>query len=267
MTPFKLAIESFKIDKLGKKWVARCLFLLVYFLNAIVLFFEPGDSDFSALQAWAEKYSDFSQYAATEVVVYPPISLANMIFIFSIIALVFADFLASNLYMRIYLGGTIGQSTAISILWFFRRLPVLSLFSVLVSGVLFVILVIFQVIIQFTSILPILSLFYAFLVFIPPILLYDRTFSIQTLIQGLKRTKGKRIFLFLSSTVVFVAYMLLETAIVLLLMDYKEAAVLLIALITTVLVLSIGRMTGILYERIYLKVNANESENKSIENE
>jgi hypothetical protein len=261
MTPFKLAIESFKIDKLEKKWVARYLFLLVYFLNAVILFFEPGNSDFSAIQAWAEKYSQMTSVSPMQVIEYPPITIGHFIYIGSILALILIDILASNLYMRIYIGDRSGQSTSISALWFLKRLPVLIVFIAFVSGALFVIVILFQGILRFTSILPLLSIFYAFLAFIPPILLFDRKLTIQAIVLGFLRTKGKRIFLFLSSTVLFIVYMLSETMISLLLYDYREASVLLVSLTTTILILTLGRMTGIIYEHVYLKANANESKN------
>lgn len=269
MTPFRLAIESFKIDKLEKKWVARYLFLLVYFLNAIVLFFEPGDPDFSKYQAWFEKYSQQASYNPLQVIEFPPISVGNLIYIGSVLALILLDILASNLYMRIYIGNSAGQSTSISILWFLRRLPVLTVFIILVSGLLFLIVSnrLFQVILEFTSLLPILSIFYAFLAFIPPILLFDRKLTFQSILQGLIRTKGKRIFLFLSSTILFVGYLILMSIISFVLSNYQEAAVLLASLVLTVLILTLGRMTGIIYEHLFLKMNANESKNKTIENE
>ena len=107
-TPFGVLIESLQIDKLRKRWVARCLFLLVYFINAAVLFFEPGDSDFSAYNAWVEKLQSLNP----EMTALPPMPLnlmANLLYIFSIIALLFFNMLISYVYTRILIGDYAGH--------------------------------------------------------------------------------------------------------------------------------------------------------------
>lgn len=257
MTPIGLAIEALKIDKLEKRWVARCLFLLVYCVNAFILFWEPGDSDFSALMRWAEKYSDAANYAATEMIELPYISIGNIIFILSLIGLLIFNVLMSNLYLRIYIGDRAGQKIRTSVGSYFQRLPILIIFLFLLSIVL--------LFVQFL-ILPALFAAAVFFQFVPAMILYEKKGLVQAIKNSVLRTKGIRFFIILSVATLNLLYSFSNYLISSFLWDYKQAAILLDSLIVTVLCLSFGRMSGIIYSNIFMKSKTNENENNSIEN-
>lgn len=265
-TPFGVLIESFQIDKLRKRWVARCLFLLVYFVNASVLFFEPGDSDFTAYNAWVEKIQNLSP----EATVLPPMPqnlVANLVYIGSILALLIFNLLISQLYARILIGDYAGQSVGDSMKSFVRRFPYLLVFEL---GLWVIIVFLSSLLNRFGStqwlfiyaVIFILMFFF----FIPSYLIFEEKGFIASFAQNALRSKGLKPFIFISILALHVMYSLPKFLLVMFLWDYREASAILDAFLITFLCLSFARMNGIIYRLVHMKNEKNESSQNSIEN-
>lgn len=265
-TPFGVLIESLQIDKLRKRWVARCLFLLVYFVNAAVLYFEPGDPDFSAYIAWVEKIQNMNP----ESTLLPPMPsnlMANLLYVFSIIALLFFNMLISYVYTRILTGDYAGQSVGTSIKSYLRRFPYLFAFTfVLWIIILFLSNIMNQVpSLQWLFIYAII-LIMTYFFFVPSYLVFEKKGFIEAFTQNATRTRGLKMFIFISMLSLHVLYSVPKFLLVMFLWDYREASAILDAFLISFLCLSFARMSAVIYRLVNMQSEKNESSQNSIEN-
>ncbi len=265
-TPFGVLIESLQIDKLRKRWVARCLFLLVYFVNAAVLFFEPGDSDFSAYNAWVEKLQSLNP----ETTALPPMPLnlmANLLFVFSIIALLFFNMLISYVYTRILIGDYAGQSVGSSLKSYLRRFPYFLVFIL----VLWIIILFLSSVMNRSQATQWLFIYAIILVityffFVPSYLVFEKKGFIEAFTQNASRTRGLKPFIFISILSLHVLYSVPKFFLVMFLWEYREASAILDAFLISFLCLSFARMSAVIYRMVNMQNEKNESSQNSIEN-
>ena len=132
-------IESLKIDHVEKKWAARFLFLLIFAAGVCSRIWPLGNPDFSAVTAWIEKVSAATEFTP-DLMAFPEQIFGNFLYFIFLGAVIFAGVLVSCLYTHMYVVEKTGKGTIVTTLTFFKRLPVLLLFYLLIflcAGIVF----------------------------------------------------------------------------------------------------------------------------------
>ena len=236
-----IMIDSIMIDRLEKRWAARCLFLLVFAISVCSNIWPLGDPDLSKLTDWAQEFSTISAAASPETLILPVITTGNIVFFFFSIFIVFSYIFIAVLYSRIYVGEKSGQGLGQSILSYLKRLPILVVFFTVVSipvGLL-------------SAIIPIILLFVLPALFFSPILItLDKKNPIEAITYSFRFTKGIKFAIFWDLLTLFCMYQLAEWIFSLFLPSGSSAGILLHGFWTAFFVLAFGRMTGVFYDRI-----------------
>ncbi len=235
-----ILIESLKIDRLEKRWASRCLFLLVFAISVCSNIWPMGDSDISRLEEWAQEFSGSALEAADSIVL-PVITQANVIYIFFVFSIIMIYLLISILYSRIYIGEKSGQGIGKSIAAFFMRLPILLGFFLLVTIPGIVV----------TSIVPLIWLFIIPALYFSPVLIsLEKKNPIDAISYSYRFTRGIKFAIFWNLLTLFCIYQVAELMFYQFLPVGSSAGVFLNGFCTAFFVIALGRMNGIVYDRI-----------------
>lgn len=236
--------DSLMIDRLKKKWAARCLFLLIIAISVCSNLWPLGDPDFSQVTKWIENYySNPAAYITADTIVLPVITQANVIYVlFSIAVSVVFVFLAV-LYAGIFVGDKNGQGMGSSILLYIKRLPVLVAFFLLFSVPAIII----------AGISPVLLIILIPGLFLAPILIiFEKMNPIHAVTASFAYVKGAKFSIFWDLLTLFFLYQTAEFLFLSFLSADTNAGILLDSFFTAYFVLAIGRLSGIFYDRLRL---------------
>lgn len=242
-----VVIDSLRIDRLEKKWAARCLFLLVIAISICSNLWPVGDPDFSKFTTWTESFSNTSEmYAAilsSNDIALKIISIGNIIYCLFFVAVLFVYVFIAILYSRIYVGEKSGQKLGQSCLAFLRYLPILIVFYIMVS----------IPVILLNWIGLILLIFVVPALFFSPILItLEKKNPIAALIYSYRYTKGVKFSIAWNLMTLYFMYQAAEWLFFGFLPTASNAVVLLHGFFTAFFVLAFGRMTGIFYDRLHI---------------
>jgi len=236
-------VNSLMIDRLEKKWAARCLFLLVITISICSNLWPMGDPDYSNLTTWMDEISSNPSILSSNTIVLPIITKGNLIYFAFTIAVVFVYILIAILYARIFVGEKSGQRLSQSCLSFLKRLPVLVAFYLLVS-----------IPVGFLSVIvPVLVVFVVPVLFFSPILItLEKKNPIDAITLSYRYTKGVKFSIFWDLLTLFCMYQTAEWLFLLIMPNASSAGILLHAFFTGYFILSYGRMNGIFYDRLLI---------------
>jgi len=236
-------VNSLMIDRLEKKWAARCLFLLVITISICSNLWPMGDTDYSNLINWMNEVSSNPSIFSSGKIVLPIITTGNLIYFAFTLAVVFVYILIAILYSRIFVGEKSGQRLSQSCLSFLKRLPVLVAFYILVS-----------IPVGFLSgIVPIAAVFVVPALFFSPILItLEKKNPIDAITLSYRHTKGVKFSIFWDLLTLFCMYQTAEWLFLLIMPNASSAGILLHAFFTGYFILSFGRMSGIFYDRLLM---------------
>ena len=242
-----LIIDSLRIDRLEKKWAARCLFLLVIAISICSNLWPMGDPDFSKFTTWAESFSNTSEMytsiLSSRDIALQIISIGNIIYCLFFVAVLFVYIFIAILYSRIYVGEKSGQKLSQSCLAFLKYLPIL---------IVFYIMVLIPVIILNWIGLILLILVVPALFFSPILITLEKKNPIDALIYSYRYTKGVKFSIAWDIMTLYCMYRAAEWLFLGFLPTASSAVVLLDSFFTAFFVLSFGRMTGIFYDRLHI---------------
>lgn len=237
-----IMIDSLMIDRLKKKWAARCLFLLVFAISVCSNIWPLGDSDLSGLTTWLDKYnSNPASLLSADTIVLPVITMGNILyFLFSLAVVVVYIFIAF-LYSRIYVGEKSEQSLESSVLSYFKRLPVLIVFFMIIAvPALFL-----------YGINPIVLLCCMPALFFSPILIMlEKQNPIDAIADSYKYTKGAKLSIFWNLLTLYFMYQAAIMLFLSLMPSDSSASTLPGSFFTAYFVLAAGRLCGVFYDRL-----------------
>ncbi len=263
-----ILIDAFKIDRLEKRWTARGLFLLIFGIYVSAGLWPIGNPDFSSWLTWYDElykqyetflYASTETFLATPDIVLPASLAGNLLYICFVIAVGFVITMLAFLYTRIYLGDRSGQKTLSSIGMYARRLPLLLLFLCLFFF--FCVVLIFAATITIGWIIPqATALLYmmipmilmsAFL-FAPVEITFSKTGPIEALLRSGRYARGFKFGIFWEFLAIFSVYTLTRYVFYLFLGTNTGAGLLIDAFLMSFAAIAFGRLTGILYDKIKL---------------
>ena len=103
---FLTVVKSiFDIDNVGKRWGVRILYLITVILNAGIHFNPWADTDFTPLQNWAMTVYDMTDYDPdkyNDLLLNIPLSMGNLIYLFSAIISVIILLASAYLYAAVF---------------------------------------------------------------------------------------------------------------------------------------------------------------------
>lgn len=238
-----IMIDSLMIDRLKKKWVVRLLFLLVFAISVCSSLWPMGDPDLTKIISWMQSVGSNPASMTAGNIVLPIITTGNVVYFFFTFAIMFVDILLSILYSRLYVGEKNGQGVSQSLLAFFRRLPLLIVFYIILLIPSFFLAGIFQI--GFVFVIPVL--------YFAPILITFENFSpIKAITLSYKYTKGAKISIALNVLLLISMYWFAESLFLMFLPEASNAGILLQGFFTAYFVLAYGRLNGAFYERLRL---------------
>lgn len=239
-----ILIDSLMIDRLKKKWTARSLFLLVIAISVCSSLWPIGDPDFSKLNTWLkEYYENTSSFLTADTIVLPTITMGNLVFVIFSIAILFIYLFIAVLYSRIYIGDKSEQTLKSSILSYFKRLPVLIIFFLLL----------FIPALFLAGIAPVVIIVCIPALFLSPLLiLFEKKNPFDAITYSYRYTKGAKFSIFWDLLTLYFIYQA-STIFLLNIMPAKSSAgILLDSFFTAYFVLASGRLSGVFYDRLCL---------------
>ena len=249
MTGFN--INSLLIDRIEKRWVARGLFVFAFAISVAYYMLPIGDSVFSKISDWADKYSISNFASASTQIEFPVITVENVLNSLFLILMICVFVLVSIIYARIYIGEKIVQTTGETKKSSLDRLP---------AFIVFFLLIIIPLIIMY-------NYFYVAYVFIIPamllspiLILVEKKNIYDSIVYSFKYTNGYKLSIFWNLLTLYCLFWFFESISSFFLPAGNNAGVFLDGFFTAFAALAVGRTIGIFYEMIRLKKDASHSE-------
>jgi len=237
-----IMIDSLMIDRLKKKWAARCLFLLVFAISVCSNLWPAGDSDLSKLSAWLVKYNkDPASFLSADTIVLPVITISNLVYFAFTLAVMIVYVFIAFLYSRIYVGEKSEQSLGTSILSYFRRLPVLIVFFMIIAvPALFL-----------SGINPVVLICcIPALIFSPILIMIEKKNPIDAIADSYKYTKGAKLAIFWNLLTLYFMYQAAMMLLLSFMPTDSSAGTLPGSFFTAYFILAAGRLSGVFYDRL-----------------
>ena len=239
-----ILINSLKIDQLERKWAARCLFLLVIAISICSNLWPVGDPDFSKFTEWAGSFSNTSDMYASILssnnIALSVISIGNIIYYVFSLVITFVYVFIGLLYSRIYVGEKSGQKLVQSCIAYFKYLPILVIFFIMIS-----------IPAVFLLVIPVIFVFIIPALYFSPILItHEKKNPVDALIFSYQYTKGVKFSIFWNLFMMYTIYQLPQALIISIFPANSNVDTFLYSFFTAFFVLAMGRMNGIFYDRL-----------------
>ncbi len=236
---FILALEALKFYKLKQERLVQILFLLCFGLNALSILFPLGDTDFSNLSAWMNRYLTLAPNADQGMISYPPaLSGGNLLFLASQIAVMILNLFFSYFYAAAYSAERDGLPAMKGVLTMFRSLPkqLLLLFLLIIPAFFSMFMLLIPLIVGSMMILFV------------PLLIAERRQKIGDAINSsYQLTKNRKFYIFFSFVLIGMFVSVIESICRAIAGSNQLTWILLASLIAAVSAMMRGRLIGLTY--------------------